>query len=1837
MEKPNITKPFKGISTDNSPAYQTKDFYRFALNAVVETNDGNVSSLSCENSNESCYTLPEDYIPIGKKYMRDNSHVLFLVNKTEEMSEIGIVDKDNNYTPIVNADLGFKISHQIDCVYRLRRGCGRVIYWTDGLNKPRYFNIDKPNNFKDEGGLWDIEKFNLISTYKIKPEVSSFEIIETGQLPAGSYNFGIQYLDSDLNPTEFIDVWDTIIIYNDNVLAKPFREVRGSTNEITSFQNFGKTNKAIKINFSVLDESLPYYRIAILESNNGSGNISRVLYSQEVSTKVKSYVYTGDNALTVGTEAEVSQINAVIGKAWSIEQLENRLTLSNIEEDPINYCKLQKYASRVKADLILEAVSLTDLKQINNQKRGTVHTEKLGYMPGEIYAFDMHYVFDDFSVTPGLHIPGRNPKYDSQMSSDNVLENSYYREFNGCDSENSYWGVDSQGDDIVDTKIRHHRFPLRSEVNVPLLGTVVTTNEIPNELYQLNLEVTGFLKNTTEEHNGMYFGVTMNYQINGEPYSKIILYLVVNNGGTWSYYPTEDPSVVGEINPDPGTFYLTFGNEDDPLTELSASVTIQQLPPTVVTTTTYGTHIFGIKFSDVELPDISETGGKRVIGYLITRAERTESEKTILDTGIFTPIMKGIRRTYKEGPDPEPERDFASFGHLVPNISTDLILDDVFALTNPEFKFNQKEYVPTQFIYEGEYIVKDKILTEDKVQDVIPGTSYDSSIHKSREKDSDGFTLHTLSREHDTVFYQRSGMLAENEDIKEIFYMNALFGKTVKNSDDEDVDIYNMASDNKTGIVVLNKKIEKGTIPYFSMKRNLSDPYANYEVLPFFKQGFQYFEEGETTSSIELYRGDSYLSSMRYLTSMFFDTAIKLRKKKSDWYLYLIGLVGAYFAFNNAQAYKIYKELWEKGLRATNNDLDTQEHFLDYSQTSAMEDDEVQWFFDCLSNIWFESQVNMNWRMGSNTGLTDFLDSPATPSEDELNSYCVDKVTSFDTAADGGRYYPGSAANELYLMNNDYKRREKQKYYYTLPLEYECCNTCGEKYPHRTHWSEQSFQEELTDNYRKFLPNNYRDIEGNTGQITDTFTLSNNLFILTEEGLWHLPANMQERVTGDIVSFLGTGEFFSTPIKRIVDDESGNSAGTIHKWGVIKTPHGVFFPSENQGAIMRFDGQKLDPISSIEEFSWFKNNMTIQFDKSFYNQNHFNYAYRNNPSNRLGTGFISVYDPRRERIIFTKKDFIFGNSLEGDYDIRICDGVMYMFPNINETIETYQEQGWTYVGIQDCEMVFERLKIEEREVTDTQELPNNTDIHVFYDSSPGFCNIPRERLMESIAEWETSYKDSHPLWTGRVYSHQFDDERWLKTIGVIRNSSYNQLTDEEVKEKNIITAVFITDAYNSYHGATTLDTNITITSGQYNNYLNDLNVYNGHKSKYKTCSSILFPVTDSFLQGCDNDEPFNNLYNGPRRFLQHSLSALFGDNPSQETINAYVTPKNPNFSDEEWNILKTSLVGDSPYPNNPLINNGWTVLTDIYEKDINENNAYPIISAGRFDTEINKVITSNSISTTTIKQFTVMEYAYVHGLEADEEVLNILDTSWTRSFSLKLNSWTSFHSYMPNMYFNTSDNYYSWSHDSGSVGIGQGSVNAIKRYNKPYHYLTYNGIKYPFIVEYVSNSNPLITRVVDSIRFNTEATQYSNTFEDVVVKKNTTFTQAIFYNSKQCSGLVNLSPKPLTTLYLLYQVKKQPDNRYYIDYLEGDWSVNSIRDLRVNYNQPIFSNKIEDVNNYYYIDKVLNEGALDYNKNWYELENFRDKYLVIRFIFNNFADINLIFNHSIENESVSIR
>ena len=263
-----VTRPSLGLNQDVSFIDQPKNSTRFVLNGVNESNQGDLGFISNEESNEECASLPQDYIQIGKEYIGNGQTSLFLVKKDETASEIGILDSNCNYTTHVNDELqvdklGFRISKQIDVTYRLRRGCERTVYFVDDYNKPRLYNYDKPRDFKNNSGDWAIDKFNLFKTYNKIPVLSNY-------------------------------------------------------------QDFGVTNKAIKIEYDNLDLNYPFYRVAVIEANNGSGEVSRVVHSKEISTSNSKFVYSGSNAFTLGTVEEIQTFNNVIESARHIEQIENR-------------------------------------------------------------------------------------------------------------------------------------------------------------------------------------------------------------------------------------------------------------------------------------------------------------------------------------------------------------------------------------------------------------------------------------------------------------------------------------------------------------------------------------------------------------------------------------------------------------------------------------------------------------------------------------------------------------------------------------------------------------------------------------------------------------------------------------------------------------------------------------------------------------------------------------------------------------------------------------------------------------------------------------------------------------------------------------------------------------------------------------------------------------------------------------------------------------------------------------------------------------------------------------------------------------------------------------------------------------------------------------------------------------------------------------------------------------------------------------------------------------------------------------------------------------------------
>lgn len=1822
----------KGLHLDHSPIDQPKGTYRFALNTVPEAEFGDSSFKSNEESNEIYTSLTPGFIPIGKEYIGNNQNVIFSVSADDTVSEIGILDDNGKYTVHVNDatsspknKLGFKSSRQIEATYRLRRGCERTIYFTGKDYPVRYFNFDKPNQFKDNG-VWSAPKFSLYKSLGTFPTLDSVEVLDNaGSLTPGSYSILVQHLDEDLNSSEFYELVKNINIYNDP-LNKTFSDIEGSSNitsESTGEQQpfkYGKTSKAISIKLDAVDTNYAYVRFAFVERISGNGEVSSVKYSAPVSIVAPMFTYTGTNAETSGTieEVELYNLNSGIQSAEHIEQIDNMLILANVKGGQENICKLQQYASKIKTDAFVKDIILTSLKENHNPKNPLVDYYGIGYQPGDIYSLGIQYVFEDYTVSPVFHIPGKSSQVSSSlvyapeagvypMSNHNNKNTSevYTDENTSCPTQD-FWGRDAEGNPLKNTFVRHHRFPTRDEVNVGFVSRKETIGGV-TIFKRLVLSLEGALKRTDVDSGYIAenFDIILRFKRNGfeETFYSAIFPNATHNSFVIKSNIYQDSDTLTDIR----VYYKSHETNIEEQILLTNNISSKQPNGLTYKVTpgafmendahhVYQVPIFGLKLSNVTLPTEEEIG-KKVIGYQIVRHERTSDDKNILDSGVIFPMQKSGRNVSTAMLSPEfwnnnfdstPAMCEGSTDNTYPtcyNISKRNVM-----MVTPEHKFMDKTFdnftsIEEVGLFEQEY----KSRSASSSQNVMDGSSATGSEDPETE-DFDGMTLRHGYR-FTGVKYKKSGPTKLNisSESTSLFNLEAI---NYTDTEDGQETLYNLSFDNKALIVSntkygvdINKYGPHGHIfPYVYIKRNNSTFYQNFRNRPYYLASGEVF----TGDTCKVFGGDTHVVPLRYSNHIFGNAVAALRREElSTWAMIgsvLLVIAGVVLAVTSGglalplvggillalggvvtgaatmiQAEKfseIYTEKWKNNLDKTVFDYFYSMLFTRESPHSPLgdsyepdphhlswQDDTFRWFGDIVGDLWFETTLNLSLRVPPNnveqnyllplkaympdrwdkwSALThvdavEYVPAQGWTTGDRFHRYkdksvaveypeewfFIKKITDPDPRP-GGLLYHGMSTPQVYLVNPDHNVRAGVKKFYTIPLEYDCCSECREFFPHRIHYSQQSFQEEKSDNYRMFLPNNYRDIEGETGHITNLYRFYNNLYVHTEEALWQMGRNYQERVTDNVVSFIGTGSYFEIPPQKVLDDDTGSSAGTRHKWGSIKTPAGIFFVSENQRKIYQFSGKDLKPISNTGLSNWFKNNLEIALDKNYLKSLGKEYPNRDNPSHLLGTGFLSTYDTKKERIIFTKKDFKLKNNLfQADQEFCMNGNTITVFPDIAETVTNQSALGWTYEGIENCKMKFSKKVITTGGTTETTQIWHQP--------------VYEEIVNPNYKFVKYYYAGGHCGGMGDV-----EDERC---------HDYFRITD--------------------------------INGTQYNELV----------------------IT-----------PGNSHWGGvPPIYTQWPLMV----------INSWVDISDPN-SVKYWG--GTNPNGDS---------------NAIYDfLDIDETKVYKELVLIREGYWEYKTIEVPNISETT-------EYMYINGTQMPLGDLIEHQGSWTVSYSLKEQSWTSWHSYAPNFYIHVPEKFYSWKQGNDNIWV----------HNVIGHYQTYYGQHHPHIIEYVSVSNPLFSRIWTGLSWQTEAKSYYPELMQFRDERYVTFNKMVVYNSRQCSGELELEVKGVDEEdmnFLFNQIDDTDKTKSIIDRREKDWYANNFRDIRTKYNEPIWISTPSLITSTGYVDKILNTDSMNPNKDWSQLESFNDKYLSVRLIFDSFADKKLITNFLFETEDPSL-
>lgn len=1415
----NIKNLYKGLNKDTSFENQPEGTYTYALNSVLESNDGDLMQLSNEKGNILFSKIPEGYTCIGSVNIGDGEVALFSVKDRD--SEIGILDTRNStYTTwfndsntIVKDKLNFKIDKPIQAVYRLRRGCEKMVYWTDDYNVPRQVNLSNKRLYKNKLGNWDSSKFALIKNVETIPIISKVEVLEnSGNLPPGSLSVLVQYSDSEKNFSRFVAETSNILIYKDSTKSN-FADIDGSINlKENEFYSSEDTKKAIKISLENLDVNYEFYRLAFVHYSNNTLNVSSVYLTDLISVEQKEFVYTGSNAFEKTTREYLENFNrnVYVRKAKTISQKDNRLLLGNVSGSDLDFKDLQKLASKINVDCTVKRVTLNNISDRHNTKNPLSKIYGTGFIPGEVVSIGIVYVFEDGMESPVMHIPGKNNKEDVNTiynrdvsgvlevapmihSNNNIKDfknntaNYKYTQRENCNNFD-YWGEDSYGEKLLNSYVRHHRFPTRD-----LLNRYLVYDEYENTReHKVNFYVNLIHKNDNVKNIECKEGVNNKYCNN--PIS--ISFTVLNNNSEefveTSFNPTDNTfffesnsfygskNVVGLLKDNKITFKYIAGIYEETvvsdtestykvlknlfnLTEDNGKLTFSEHFKDIVTQQgNIKTHtiyryqefiiskdnqniifddfnfnisktivefeasqnkysfILGLSLSNIELPS-EELTGKKCLGYYIVKQERREEDKTILDSGVILPMWKaGI---------------FHAASYISPNFDdTQNYRNDIpegiskraFVLLSPRHKFHDRTFDNfTHIVEQGTYYTSPSFsrYTGQLVQNVNGQKTENVSDSYSAFKDSDGMSLKHIIRFQEMKFDphirdDNERFYIDNNDFNlDIYNLNPCEYASI---DNDKYMLYNWDMSNKNLIFYSKDKDLKGLpemynntrhYPYVYIYNNHNSFYSNFQRAKFYKIN----QNISTSSTFNSFCGDLQLGALRQYSTMFGNIeARRIKKKPNMWkiiggalltaltlvataltagatsalLLVSLGLLGATLygaaAITKIENFnKAMGEHWDRGLKRVVVDRDfirifIKDNFRDGSL--SYQDDTIRWYTEIFGDLVFETDINISLRVAPKFDRNNYLkpfkpymqnnyyktrviycggnsicctcntgsggewywedNDVAVKSEIEeelffLSKLCKQSSEREDKNAksDSGWEYRGIPTPPIYFVNNDFQNKNQILAHYMTPIEYSFCSECKEEFPQRFMWSETSFSESLNDNFKSFLANNYKDLSGEYGNITNIFSFNNQLYIHTEEGLWVQPTNYQERVTNGVVTYIGTGEFGSLPAQLILDSKSGNSAGLRQRDAFVITPYGYFFVSEGLDKVFNFYG-KLEPISDEGLSRWFRNNLNIGYSNNLKD----NCPYLFN-----GKGYYLNYDENFDRILLTQRTNLSSN------------------------------------------------------------------------------------------------------------------------------------------------------------------------------------------------------------------------------------------------------------------------------------------------------------------------------------------------------------------------------------------------------------------------------------------------------------------------------------------------------------------------------------------------------------------------------------------------------------------
>lgn len=447
----NLAVPQSGMVRDKHPSSLQDSEYSFALNANIESEDGNVGFRSNEHSTLKCIEF-EGYKVIGYKndlstgdtyyfltnpdtgyskicYLRPTENTeLFsdgmiegAVNGEEEIcAGLQVLIEDEGDEAKGGKCLNFSLYHPIKTIEIKDEKCGKRLYWTDGYNPPRYVDISKALEPDDDGDIWyhyhgwkicgeretdgslltrdefiqqngcvlACEKLRVFPLLE-QPCVEPAQIEYGGSLRAGVYQFAVALCDEFGNEkTNYSQLTNPIHIFDQQYK----RIVDGKWGE--------RTNLGIRLVVSNLDRQVSHFKIVVVQNTVGYNGEQQPVVDYYIEgvhpVTEKTILYYSDLNNKRTTFEHISYKRAVYNTSRGIVSVDNRLLQYGLtaEKEWNLQPAMSLFGHFLKWQVGVSSESL--------YKDGNACSLYAGYMRNEVYPFSISFKTSTGYQTPAF-------------------------------------------------------------------------------------------------------------------------------------------------------------------------------------------------------------------------------------------------------------------------------------------------------------------------------------------------------------------------------------------------------------------------------------------------------------------------------------------------------------------------------------------------------------------------------------------------------------------------------------------------------------------------------------------------------------------------------------------------------------------------------------------------------------------------------------------------------------------------------------------------------------------------------------------------------------------------------------------------------------------------------------------------------------------------------------------------------------------------------------------------------------------------------------------------------------------------------------------------------------------------------------------------------------------------------------------------------------------------------------------------------------------------------------------------------------------------------------------